>query len=76
MCLPFNRKMDGPSAGSNGLIMRKEPFQGAVSTVEAVARVLEQIEGNTIASTSLLRVLRTMVVQQHHVDISTFQYGV
>ena len=56
--------------------MRKEPFQGAVSTVEAVARVLEQIEGNTIASTSLLRVLRTMVVQQHHVGIPTFQYGV
>lgn len=48
--------------------MRKEPFQGAVSTLEAVARALSYLEDDVTPTNRLLDVLTTMVSQQKHCD--------
>ncbi|CAI5985518.1 unnamed protein product [Closterium sp. NIES-65] len=44
VCLPFDHASPGPPPGHLGLVVRKEPHKGAVSTVEAVARALDALE--------------------------------
>lgn len=62
---------EGPSSYESGLVVRKEPFQGCVSTMEAVARALRVLErdervGVEVEET-LVRVLRAMVgFQREH----------
>ncbi|GJP33204.1 hypothetical protein CLOM_g17760 [Closterium sp. NIES-68] len=48
VCLPFDLASPGPPPGHLGLVMRKEPHKGAVSTVEAVARALDVLEGDLL----------------------------
>lgn len=65
VCLPFDTSMHGPSMGAMGLIIRKEPCAGFVSTLEAVARILAVLEkqGEEIEN-ALLQALRRMVELQ------------
>ncbi|KAK6941823.1 DTW protein [Dillenia turbinata] len=57
--------VDGGSIYNSELILRREPFGGCVSTMEAVARTLRVLEPNGVAiEEQLLRVLRAMVMFQ------------
>lgn len=62
VCLDFDEKVSGGSIYDSELILRKEPFGGCVSTMEAVARALRVIEPNGLEiETKLIGVLREMV---------------
>lgn len=65
VCLPFDIHSDGHGVGESDLIIRKEPFGGCVSTMEAVARALAILEPNgDVLETKLMEVLRQMVSLQ------------
>ena len=65
VCLPFEAKVDGPGPGVAGLIVRKEPRAGYISTFEAVARSLAILEPDGgVVEERLLRVLRRLVALQ------------
>lgn len=61
-CLDVDESLTGGSIYDDELVLRKEPFKGCVSTLEAVARVLGAIEdkGDDIERV-LIGVLREMV---------------
>jgi DTW domain-containing protein YfiP len=57
-----DEKSSGGSIYDSELILRKEPFGGYVSTMEAVARALRVLEPNGVEiEASLIRILREMV---------------
>ncbi|KAF5198536.1 Dtw domain-containing protein [Thalictrum thalictroides] len=63
VCLDYDAGVDGESIYNSELVLRKEPFGGCMSTIEAVARslrVLEKPNGIEIEN-ALISVLRTMV---------------
>lgn len=61
-CLDFDEKVNGGSIYDSELLLRKEPFGGYVSTMEAVARTLKVLEPNGFEIESkLIEVLRDMV---------------
>lgn len=65
VCLPFDKHSEGDGMGDSDLIMRKEPFGGCVSTMEAVARSLAFLEADGhIIEEKLMAVLRKMVLLQ------------
>lgn len=69
VCLPHDRNTQGHSIWNSDLILRKEPFGGCVSTMEAVARSLRILEPTPFAfeiEHRLLSVLRAMVAFQFH----------
>lgn len=63
--LPVDASLEGSSIYDSDLILRKEPFSGCVSTMEAVARSLRllELDGAEIEQ-KLLSVLRAMVALQ------------
>ncbi|KAL3819794.1 hypothetical protein ACJIZ3_005699 [Penstemon smallii] len=62
VCLDFDAKVDGGTIFDSDLILRKEPFAGCMSTMEAVARCLRVLEPNGIEIESrIIEVLRAMV---------------
>ncbi|KAJ9565435.1 hypothetical protein OSB04_001401 [Centaurea solstitialis] len=62
VCLTYDFNVDGGTIFSSELILRKEPFGGCMSTMEAVARCLRILEPNGVEIESkLIDVLRTMV---------------
>ncbi|KAL3682882.1 hypothetical protein R1sor_000904 [Riccia sorocarpa] len=63
--LPHDISQEGAGMGDSDSILRKEPFAGCVSTMEAIARALLILEpdGSLIQAT-LLRVLEHMVKMQ------------
>lgn len=65
VCLDVDENASGGSIYDSELILRKEPFGGCVSTMEAVARALRVLEPNGLEiETKLIRVLRDMVALQ------------
>jgi DTW domain-containing protein YfiP len=65
VCLPYDANREGDGMGDSDFIMRKEPFGGCVSTMQAVAQALSILEedGPRIEET-LMAVLRKMVLLQ------------
>ncbi|WJX83789.1 tRNA-uridine aminocarboxypropyltransferase A [Trifolium repens] len=63
VCLGIeDEKSSGGSIYDSELILRKEPFGGCVSTMEAVARALRVLEPNGVEiEASLIQILREMV---------------
>lgn len=62
VCLDFDENVSGGSIYDSELILRKEPFGGCVSTMEAVARALRVIEPDGLEiERKLIEVLRDMV---------------
>lgn len=62
VCLDFDENVSGGSIYDSELILRKEPFGGCASTMEAVARALRVIEPNGLEiERKLIEVLREMV---------------
>ncbi|XP_075512795.1 tRNA-uridine aminocarboxypropyltransferase A [Primulina tabacum] len=62
VCLGFDVRLDGDSIFNSGLILRKEPFAGCMSTMEAVARCLRILEPNGVEIESrIIVVLKAMV---------------
>ncbi|XP_062117735.1 tRNA-uridine aminocarboxypropyltransferase A [Humulus lupulus] len=62
VCLDFDENEIGGSIYDSDLILRKEPFGGCVSTMEAVARTLRVLEPNgPEIEARLIEVLREMV---------------
>ncbi|XP_052175013.1 uncharacterized protein LOC127789941 [Diospyros lotus] len=62
VCLDYDVGIDGGTIFESDLILRKEPFSGCMSTMEAVARALRVLEPNGIKiEDKLVKVLRTMV---------------
>ncbi|XP_024981805.1 DTW domain-containing protein 2 isoform X1 [Cynara cardunculus var. scolymus] len=62
VCLTYDLNVDGGTIFSSDLILRKEPFGGCMSTMEAVARCLRILEPNGVEIESkVIGVLRTMV---------------
>ncbi|GKC78143.1 DTW domain-containing protein 2 [Tanacetum coccineum] len=62
VCLTYDVNVDGGNIFSNQLTLRKEPFDGCMSTMEAVARCLRVLEPNGVEIESrLVEVLRMMV---------------
>lgn len=66
VCLGMeDEKVSGGSIYDSELILRKEPFGGCVSTMEAVARALRFLEPNGIEiEASLIGILKEMVKLQ------------
>ncbi|VVA30360.1 PREDICTED: DTW [Prunus dulcis] len=65
VCLDVDESASGGSIYDSELVLRKEPFGGCVSTMEAVARALGVIEPNGVEiEARLIRVLRDMVASQ------------
>ncbi|CAH9134949.1 unnamed protein product [Cuscuta epithymum] len=63
--LSYNTSIDGGSIFNSDLILRKEPFSGCMSTLEAVARCLQVLDPNgDDVEAKLLEALRTMVTFQ------------
>lgn len=64
-CLNYDAGTDGGTIFDSDLTLRKEPFAGCMSTLEAVARCLRLLEPNGIhVESSLIEVLREMVKLQ------------
>lgn len=64
-CLNYDVGTDGGTIFDSDLTLRKEPFAGCISTMEAVARCLRLLEPNGIqVESSLIEVLREMVKLQ------------
>ncbi|CAM6077164.1 unnamed protein product [Sphagnum tenellum] len=65
VCLPYDANREGDGMGDSDFIMRKEPFGGCVSTMQAVAQALSilEVDGPRIEET-LMAVLRKMVLLQ------------
>lgn len=64
-CLNYDVGTDGGSIFDSDLTLRKEPFAGCMSTMEAVARCLRLLEPNGIqVESSLIEVLKEMVKLQ------------
>lgn len=62
VCLTYDIDVDGGTIFSSDLTLRKEPFGGCMSTMEAVARCLRILEPNGIEIESrLVEVLKKMV---------------
>ncbi|CAJ1912108.1 unnamed protein product [Sphenostylis stenocarpa] len=62
VCLGVDESLGGGSIYDSELILRKEPFAGCVSTMEAVARALRVLEPNgPMIEEKLVGVLREMV---------------
>ncbi|KAH6772835.1 hypothetical protein C2S52_004336 [Perilla frutescens var. hirtella] len=62
VCLDFDAAVDGGTIFDSELILRKEPFAGCMSTMEAVARCLRVLESNgTDIESRIIEVLRAMV---------------
>ncbi|GFP92222.1 dtw domain-containing protein 2, partial [Phtheirospermum japonicum] len=62
VCLDFDAGANGGTIFDSELILRKEPFAGCMSTMEAVARCLRVLEPNGIDIESrIIEVLRAMV---------------
>ncbi|KAG2687131.1 hypothetical protein I3760_09G037900 [Carya illinoinensis] len=62
VCLDYDESVSGGSIYNSELILRKEPYGGCVSTMEAVARALRVLEPNGIEiERTLIEVLREMV---------------
>ncbi|KAL7582661.1 uncharacterized protein LOC111879489 isoform X1 [Lactuca sativa] len=62
VCLNYDVNVDGGTIYNSELILRKEPFGGCMSTMEAVARCLRVLEPNGVdIESKLISVLRTMV---------------
>lgn len=65
VCLSVDASVDGGSIHDSELILRKEPFAGCVSTLEAVARALRVLEPNGVEiEERLIGILREMVKLQ------------
>eukprot|EP01018_Ginkgo_biloba_P036855 Gb_09811 [translate_table: standard] len=65
ICLPYDLNGEGHGMGNSDLILRKEPFGGCISTMEAVARSLRILEPQGVEiEQKLLAVLRAMVAFQ------------
>uniref|UniRef100_A0A7N0TPG5 tRNA-uridine aminocarboxypropyltransferase n=1 Tax=Kalanchoe fedtschenkoi TaxID=63787 RepID=A0A7N0TPG5_KALFE len=65
VCLECDERAEGKSMYESELILRKEPYQGCVSTAEAVARVLGVIEpGGMETESQLVHALGQMVKLQ------------
>lgn len=62
VCLNYDVNVDGGTIFSSDLTLRKEPFGGCMSTMEAIARCLRVLEPNGVEIESrLVEVLRVMV---------------
>ncbi|OVA18499.1 DTW [Macleaya cordata] len=64
VCLKYDVRVDGESIFDSELVLRKEPFSGCMSTIEAVARslrVLETTNNGVEIEERLISVLRAMV---------------
>ncbi|XP_024528619.1 DTW domain-containing protein 2-like [Selaginella moellendorffii] len=67
VCLPFDKRREGLGMGGNSdLILKKEPYHGCMSSMEAVARALGVLEGENGGEIerALLSVLHRMVSLQ------------
>lgn len=61
-CLDYDAGTDGGTIYDSDLILRREPFGGCMSTMEAVARCLRHLDPNGICiESSLIEVLKEMV---------------
>lgn len=59
--LGFDERVEGASVFDSELVLRKEPFLGCVSTIEAVARALRVLERDGVEiEERLISVLRAM----------------
>lgn len=62
VCLGVDESVSGGSIYDSELILRKEPFSGCVSTMEAVARALLVLEPNGLEiERKMIEILREMV---------------
>lgn len=62
VCLPFDADQEGFGMGNSDLILRKEPFKGCMTTLEAIASCLRVLEPNGAEIYhKLLSVLKSMV---------------
>ncbi|KAF8396163.1 hypothetical protein HHK36_017776 [Tetracentron sinense] len=62
VCLNYDVGVDGGTIFDSELVLRKEPFSGCLSTMEAVARSLRVLEPRGVEiEQSLISVLRAMV---------------
>ncbi|KAJ4977798.1 hypothetical protein NE237_008578 [Protea cynaroides] len=62
VCLDHDVSVEGETIFDSDLILRKEPFRGCMSTMEAVARSLRVLEPNGVEiEQRLISVLRAMV---------------
>lgn len=62
VCLSYDVGGDGENIFNSELVLRKEPFGGCMSTIEAVARSLRVLETNGVEiEEKLISVLRAMV---------------
>lgn len=67
VCLNYDVGIDGGTIYDSELILRKEPFSGCMSTLEAIARALRVLEPNGAEiEDKLVEVLRAMVRFQAH----------
>jgi DTW domain-containing protein YfiP len=67
VALPVDSGMDGDSMFESGLVVKKEPHKGCMSTMEAVARALRLLEpegSGKVIEEAMLGVLRAMVAFQ------------
>ncbi|KAI3990064.1 hypothetical protein MKX01_013550 [Papaver californicum] len=71
VCLKYDVEVDGETIFDSELVLRKEPFSGCMSTIEAVARSLKVLEENNngvVIEGKLISILKTMVkFQSSHV---------
>ncbi|XP_026426023.1 DTW domain-containing protein 2-like [Papaver somniferum] len=71
VCLKYDVEVDGETIFNSELVLRKEPFSGCMSTIEAVARSLKVLEENNNGieiEGKLISILKSMVkFQSSHV---------
>ncbi|XP_042520768.1 tRNA-uridine aminocarboxypropyltransferase 2 [Macadamia integrifolia] len=62
VCLDYDVNVEGETIFDSELVLRKEPFRGCMSTIEAVARSLRVLEPNGVeVEQRLISILRAMV---------------